>query len=299
MDRRRQTGAEPAVILGAAPRLRRPILFLAALSLLCSVAVGYLAYIANRTTILDDLYQSRLRLARTLAAHYDNEMTFDRDTAPAALDDLQRLWNTTERRFAGSWLTVVRADGWQALNTRRRKPVYAANVILETESDTSPPTVQALLETHQDWVGQTVAPDGSRRLSAYAYSEAQGGLVAVHIPLEEVEARIQALTLPWAVGLGALTLALLLMAGALLEWQHRNATQALEESQRVLATLMSNLPGMVYRCRNDPQWTMEFVSDGVADLTGYQPTDLIGNRKVAYADLIHPDDRQMAWDQVQ
>jgi len=77
------------------------------------------------------------------------------------------------------------------------------------------------------------------------------------------------------------------------------SSQALRESQRTLATLMSNLPGMAYRCRNDPQWTMEFVSEGSFELTGYQPSDLINNRKVAYADLIVPEDREPVWNQVQ
>lgn len=77
------------------------------------------------------------------------------------------------------------------------------------------------------------------------------------------------------------------------------AEQALRESQRTLSILMSNLPGMAYRCRNDREWTMEFVSDGCYDLTGYQPTDLIRNAKVSYAQLIHPEDREQVWNDVQ
>jgi PAS domain S-box-containing protein len=81
--------------------------------------------------------------------------------------------------------------------------------------------------------------------------------------------------------------------------ERHQAEQALRESQRALGTLMSNLPGMAYRCRNDPNWTMEIVSEGVAALTGCRPEDLIDNRRLAYSDLIHPDDRQAVWDEVQ
>ena len=76
---------------------------------------------------------------------------------------------------------------------------------------------------------------------------------------------------------------------------HSGTTDALRESQRVLATLLSNLPGIAYRCRNDPQWTVEFVSDGCRALTGYPADALIGNRTRSWADLILPDDREAVW----
>lgn len=77
------------------------------------------------------------------------------------------------------------------------------------------------------------------------------------------------------------------------------ALRCLRESERTLSTLLSNLPGMVYRCRNDPSWTMLFVSEGCVKLTGYLPSELIDNFRISYADLIHPDDRQRVWDEVQ
>jgi len=79
----------------------------------------------------------------------------------------------------------------------------------------------------------------------------------------------------------------------------KRAETALQESERVLSTLLGNLPGMVYRCRNDHNWTMEFVSGGCTPLTGYAPEDLIGNRRVAYNGIIHPEDRAEVWRQVQ
>ncbi|NMC52115.1 MAG: PAS domain S-box protein [Chloroflexi bacterium] len=73
----------------------------------------------------------------------------------------------------------------------------------------------------------------------------------------------------------------------------------LEESQRQQLTLLSNLPGMAYRCRNDENWTMEFISDGCMDMTGCPAEELLGNRHRSYASLIHPDDQAMVWDSIQ
>ena len=81
--------------------------------------------------------------------------------------------------------------------------------------------------------------------------------------------------------------------------ERRRAERALDESRRTLVTLMSNLPGMAYRCLKERPWTMEFVSEGALALTGYPPSDLIRNRRVAFADVIHPEDRDRVWDEVQ
>ncbi|GAB4343717.1 MAG: hypothetical protein Kow0037_32020 [Calditrichia bacterium] len=81
--------------------------------------------------------------------------------------------------------------------------------------------------------------------------------------------------------------------------RHKQSELALAESQRMITTLMSNLPGMAYRCKNDSFWTMEFVSYGARDLTGYSGEELINNHKVAFADLIIPDDREPIWNKVQ
>lgn len=81
--------------------------------------------------------------------------------------------------------------------------------------------------------------------------------------------------------------------------EQKELEKNLSDSQRTLKTLMSNLPGMAYRCKNDPQWTIEFVSEGCLELTGYTSEDLNENKKLSFASLIHPDDREKVWEEVQ
>ncbi len=71
-----------------------------------------------------------------------------------------------------------------------------------------------------------------------------------------------------------------------------------EDSRRFLETLISNLPGIVYRCENTPTWPITFVSEGVRDITGWAPADFI-SRRVEFGHLIVEEHRQMVWDGVQ
>ena len=80
--------------------------------------------------------------------------------------------------------------------------------------------------------------------------------------------------------------------------ERKRADEALRESQRILSTLISNLPGMAYRCRDDAEWTMLFVSQGSLELTGYPPEELVGSHEMTYGQLIHPDDKAMVREDV-
>lgn len=80
--------------------------------------------------------------------------------------------------------------------------------------------------------------------------------------------------------------------------ERKLAEEALRESERRLALLLSNLPGMAYRCKNDPAWTKEFVSEGVTEMTGYTPDDFLSHR-VQWADLQRPEDIAPTWHAVQ
>lgn len=75
--------------------------------------------------------------------------------------------------------------------------------------------------------------------------------------------------------------------------------QSFMESQRALSNFMSNLPGMAYRCLNDQNRTMKFVSHGSVSLTGHSPEDLLDNNKISFSEIIHPDHRENVWNDIQ
>lgn len=79
----------------------------------------------------------------------------------------------------------------------------------------------------------------------------------------------------------------------------KKANEAVKENERKLQTLISNLPGMVYRCKNDRNWTMEFLSEGCYDITGYTNSEIINNSMISYNDLIFLDDREYVWNTIQ
>ncbi|MES0883959.1 response regulator [Roseibium sp. SCP14] len=80
---------------------------------------------------------------------------------------------------------------------------------------------------------------------------------------------------------------------------HQNELEALRDSQRQLQTLLSNLPGVVYRGENDTDWTMTFLSEGCRELTGYAPADLLAGGERTFVSIVHPEDREGVWEKVQ
>lgn len=65
------------------------------------------------------------------------------------------------------------------------------------------------------------------------------------------------------------------------------------ESQRFLSTLISNLPGYVYRVNKEGEtWSIQYISEGVYDLTGHKPEELIKNKVLYYAMMVNDEDKK-------
>jgi PAS domain-containing protein len=70
------------------------------------------------------------------------------------------------------------------------------------------------------------------------------------------------------------------------------------DCQATVARLIGNISGFVYRRRHDARWTMDFVSEGCRDVTGYDPHRFLANQSLAFADLIARADWKRVNDQV-
>ena len=57
-------------------------------------------------------------------------------------------------------------------------------------------------------------------------------------------------------------------------------------SESFLRSVIDNIQGVVYRCKNDKEWTMEYLSKRCFDLTEYNAEELIANSKVSFSSLV-------------
>ncbi|MEO0797062.1 MAG: ATP-binding protein [Verrucomicrobiota bacterium] len=65
----------------------------------------------------------------------------------------------------------------------------------------------------------------------------------------------------------------------------------LTERLRRYDRFLANIPGVVYRCRFDDDWSMEFLNDAVEGLTGYPRESILSGEVSFGSNLIVPEDR--------
>lgn len=101
------------------------------------------------------------------------------------------------------------------------------------------------------------------------------------------------------VGLVAVVISVLFAWSWSLRSQVQRKTAELAASEAHFKTLVSNIPGIVYRCANDAEWSMEYISDGVEQITGFHASDFLCGGPLNYAGIIHPEDRSPVDEAVQ
>ena len=69
-----------------------------------------------------------------------------------------------------------------------------------------------------------------------------------------------------------------------------HTTRALQNSESRYRSMVSNLPGAVYRCPASEDWRMSYMSQGIERISGYPASDFIDNHQRSYASIILPED---------
>ena len=72
---------------------------------------------------------------------------------------------------------------------------------------------------------------------------------------------------------------------------HKQVELELRTSEEQFRSVVANIPGVVYRCACDAEWTIQFMSEHIEEVAGYPASDFVGNRVRSYGSIIHPDDR--------
>lgn len=71
---------------------------------------------------------------------------------------------------------------------------------------------------------------------------------------------------------------------------HQQVEATLRQREEQFRTLVNNVPGAVYRATFDDDWTIAFISDAIAKLSGYPAADFIQNQAQSFNKICHPDD---------
>ncbi|WP_339626642.1 PAS domain S-box protein [uncultured Winogradskyella sp.] len=74
----------------------------------------------------------------------------------------------------------------------------------------------------------------------------------------------------------------------------KQTNKALLESNRKYDALINNLQGIVYRSKNDRDWTMEYISQGCHKITGYTAKEFL-NGTVHFSHITFKEDQEQVW----
>ncbi|MDB9516072.1 PAS domain S-box protein [Roseofilum reptotaenium CS-1145] len=73
---------------------------------------------------------------------------------------------------------------------------------------------------------------------------------------------------------------------------------ALKDNEMRYRTLVSHIPGIIYRCLPNQDWTVEFINDAIEDIISYSADDMMSRMVPGLAILLHPEDLPWVREQV-
>lgn len=79
----------------------------------------------------------------------------------------------------------------------------------------------------------------------------------------------------------------------------KKAEQSLRESEEQYRSMVSNIPGALYRCALDQNRTMYYITDAIETLSGYKAEGFLFNKAKSYANIIHQEDLEKVLQTIQ
>jgi two-component system sensor histidine kinase/response regulator len=73
--------------------------------------------------------------------------------------------------------------------------------------------------------------------------------------------------------------------------ERRHTEDSLRENERLMNSVLGQLPGLAYRCLVDQRWTVLFAAGRFQPIAGIDTEDLIAGR-IHYGEILHPDDAE-------
>ena len=67
-------------------------------------------------------------------------------------------------------------------------------------------------------------------------------------------------------------------------------TTKIKEQQQQFTSMVSNVPGAIYRVINNPKWPVIYMSDEIQNITGYTPSEFMDGKIVAFSKIMYPED---------
>lgn len=67
-------------------------------------------------------------------------------------------------------------------------------------------------------------------------------------------------------------------------------SESLLQATQQYSTMVESIPGVVYRAQLEPGHRFQYISDDIADMTGYMAQEFQGQSSTRYAEIVHPDD---------
>jgi len=135
-------------------------------------------------------------------------------------------------------------------------------------------------------MGAAIASMHYTGMAAVRFTEAEGDMaMPASIPPQLLAILIAAATI--------IVLALGLVATLVdrrLAYRAQQEEAARQNDAMKFRALVTNIPGVCYRCLNDANYTIEFISNAIEELTGYPASDFIGNHARSAISVYHPDD---------